>query len=213
MSLSRVARRSVGLVLGLLAALGCTDMVRVTETPAVAKNGITIHRIAVAPFRTVQRPSGRTVPSDTGSLVAGFVADAAARRGLDVIPPTDVAQSLGLGDPTAQLPDARAIVQEAAQRFGADTVAIGTVTRWRERSGQAAGTLQPASVALEVKLYSAAAAALLWAGAFDETQVALGVNVLKAGQYPGGGTRWLTAAEFARFGSDQVVSRIPLAAR
>jgi len=213
MPLTRIARNRVGPALGLLAALGCTDMVRVTETPAVAQNGITIHRIAVAPFRPVQRPSGRTVSSETGSLVASFVADAAARRGLDVIPPTDVAQSLGLADPTVQLPDARAIVQEAAQRFGADTVAIGTVSRWQERSGQAAGTLQPASVALEVKLYSTAAAALLWAGAFDETQVALGVNVLKAGQYPGGGTRWLTAAEFARFGADQVVSRIPIAAR
>jgi hypothetical protein len=188
-------------------------MVRVTETPAVARNGIAIRRLAVAPFRPVQRPAGPTIASDTGALVAGFVADAAARRGLDVIPPTDVAQGLGLADAATQLVDARAIVQEAAQRFGADTVAIGTVTRWRERSGQAAGTLQPASVALEVKLYSVAASALLWAGAFDETQVALGVNVLKAGQYPGGGTRWLTAAEFARFGADQVVSRIPLAAR
>jgi hypothetical protein len=195
------------------AACGCTDMVRVTETPSVAQGGIAIRRIAVAPLRAAQRPSAPPMPSDVGSLVGGFVAEALARRGLDVVPPPDVAQGLGIGEDPAQLPDARTIVQAAAQRFGADTVVIGSVTRWRERSGQAAGTLQPASVALEVKLYSATAGALLWAGAFDETQVALGVNVLKATQYPGGGTRWLTAAEFARFGADQVVSRIPLAAR
>ena len=196
-----------------LAAAGCTDMVRVTETPAVAQGGIAIRRIAVAPLRAAQRSSGSPMPSDVGSLVGGFVAEALARRGLDVVPPPDVAQGLGIGEDPAQLPDARTIVAAAAQRFGADTVALGSVTRWRERSGQAAGTLQPASVALEVRLYSATAGALLWAGAFDETQVALGVIVLQATQYPGGGTRWLTAAEFARFGADQVVSRIPLAAR
>ncbi|HTY16551.1 MAG TPA: hypothetical protein VMH82_02365 [Myxococcota bacterium] len=206
MSLKHLLARASALLLALATA-GCTDMVRVTETPSVAQNGLSIHRIAVAPFRT----GPRAMPPETGSLVAGFTADALARRGLDVIPPTDVAQSLGLSDPNVQLPDAKAIVQAAAQRFGADTVAVGSVSRWQERTGQAAGTMQPASVALEVKLYATAAGALMWAGAFDETQVALGVNVLKASQYPGGGTRWLTAAEFARFGADQVVSRIPLA--
>jgi hypothetical protein len=194
------------------AALGCTDMVRVTETPSVAKGGIAMHRVAVAPFRAVQRPSAPPMPSDVGSQVGGFVADALARRGVDVVPPPDVAQGLGMMDPSLPLPEPRTIVQAAIERFGVDTVVVGSVTRWRERSGQAAGTMQPASVALEAKIYTATGVALLWAGAFDETQVALGVNVLKATQYPGGGTRWLTAAEFARFGADQVVSRIPIAA-
>jgi len=191
-------------------AFGCTDMVRVTETPAVATKGLAIRRLAVAPFRVVQRPSAAPIPSDVGGLVAGFAGEGLARRGVDVVPATDVAQGLGMGDEAA-LPDTRTIVQAAAQKFGADTVAVGSVTRWRERSGEAAGTMEPASVGFEVKLYSAANGALLWAGAFDETQVALSLNVLKASQYPGGGMRWLTAEEFARFGADQVTMKVPLA--
>jgi len=193
-------------------ALGCTDMVRVQASPSVLQHGIEIHRLAVAPFQ-VRRTASPPIPSETGSLVAGFFGDGMARRGVEVIPATDVAQGLGLTEESPEPPDAASIVRSAAQKFGADVVAVGMVSRWRERSGQAAGTMQPASTGFEVRLYSASAGAMLWAGAFDETQVALGVNVLAASQYPGGGTRWLTAPEFARFGADQIASRVPLAAR
>ena len=212
MPLSRCARWVVFLLTA--AALGCTDMVRVQASPSVLQHGIEIHRLAVAPFQ-MRRLATPPIPGETGSLVAGFFGDAMARRGVEVIPATDVAQGLGLvvSEEPAEPIDARSMVRSAAEKFGADVVAVGMVSRWRERSGQAAGTLQPASTGFEVRLYSASAGALLWAGAFDETQVALGANVLAASQYPGGGTRWLTASEFARFGADQIASRVPLAAR
>jgi hypothetical protein len=75
------------------------------------------------------------------------------------------------------------------------------------------GSINPASVGFEVKILRAADGKLLWSGVFDHTQVALGVNALTAAQYPGGGTRWLTSEELARWGSLRLVREVPLAAK
>ena len=50
----------------------------------------------------------------------------------------------------------------------------------------------------------------LWSAEFDERQQPLGENVLRAGQYPGGGSRWLTAEELARWGAQETVAALPL---
>jgi hypothetical protein len=47
---------------------------------------------------------------------------------------------------------------------------------------------------------------------FDHTQVALSENALTAAQYPGGGTRWMTAEELAHWGVNQVVKSLPIVA-
>ena len=64
-----------------------------------------------------------------------------------------------------------------------------------------------------MKIYRAADGKLLWSGVFDHTQVALGANALTAAQYPGGGTRWLTSEELARWGALRLVREVPLAAK
>ena len=90
----------------------------------------------------------------------------------------------------------------AASKFGATAVLLGRVERYRERGGEAFGTSRPASVAFEVTLFSAPDGRRLWRARFDETQQSLGSNVLNAPRYPGGGTRWLSAGELARWGAD-----------
>jgi hypothetical protein len=97
-----------------------------------------------------------------------------------------------------------------AVEFGADAVLLGAVTRFRERSGQAAGTMHPAAVGFEVTLYTAPGAQRLWNAVFSETQQALSENVLSTYRYPGGGTRWLTAEELAQWGARETVAAIPL---
>jgi hypothetical protein len=57
-------------------------------------------------------------------------------------------------------------------------------------------------VAFEVTLYAAPSGKKLWTARFDETQQSLNERPLDASRYPGGGTRWLTAAELARWGAD-----------
>jgi hypothetical protein len=71
------------------------------------------------------------------------------------------------------------------------------------------GTLHPAAVGFRVALQGADGRTL-WSAEFDERQQPLGDNVLRAGQYPGAGTRWLTAEELARWGAQQTVKALPL---
>jgi hypothetical protein len=71
------------------------------------------------------------------------------------------------------------------------------------------GTLSPAAVAFHVDLRSAPGGSALWSSEFDERQQALGDNVLRAGRYPGGGTRWLTAAELAQWGAQETIAAMP----
>ena len=90
-------------------------------------------------------------------------------------------------------------------------VLVGEVWRYRERSGEALGSSRPASVAFEVTLFAAPDGRKIWQGRFDETQQSITANPLRARRYPGGGTRWLTAAELARWGAKQVAESLPRA--
>jgi hypothetical protein len=110
---------------------------------------------------------------------------------------------MGQGLPAPRL-DAKTAAERAANDFGATAVVLGKVTRWREREGSAAGAARPASVAFEVSLHQAPLGRRLWTGRFDETQKSITEAILRARQYPGGGTRWLTAGELARWGAAEV---------
>jgi hypothetical protein len=96
-------------------------------------------------------------------------------------------------------------------QFDADALVLGEITRWVEREGGAAGSLRPASVGVRVELYGAPQGERLWEGEFDHTQQALSENVLLTPRYPGGGTRWLTAEEFAQFAASELAAALPLA--
>ena len=89
----------------------------------------------------------------------------------------------------------------AARDFGATSVVLGEVYRWRKRSGEALGTDRPASVGYQMSLHQAPGGRRLWNSRFDETQRPLSDDVRNLGRYPGGGSRWLTAAELARWGA------------
>lgn len=205
-------RRFVSIAAAVAALLACASETGFVEVRQASPEPLAVRRIAVAPFHAVERPGAPRLPDDASPLVAGYVASAFEARGVDVVPPSDVAQGLGLPIAPRDALDARAVAATAHAKFGADAVAMGVVHRFVDRSGQAMGSTRPASVGFEVRIVSAPGGALLWAGAFDQTQVALGENLLKAPQYPGGGWRWLSAEEFARWGAGLVVNQVPLAA-
>jgi len=186
----------------------------VVEASAAARSGEFMKTVAVMPFYPVE-PSGRSigggpapVPWDSASLVAGYFADALAAQGVAVIPPNDLEIAFtGQGLPVPRL-EPKIAAERAASDYGATAVVLGKVTRWRDREGSAAGAARPASVAFEVSLHEAPGGRRLWTGRFDETQKSITEAILRARQYPGGGTRWLTAAEFARWGADEVAKSL-----
>lgn len=209
--------RSAAVVSLLLAALllACAPTVRSAPTPAL-RDAAPVRKVAVAPFRVSgtladQRdPRVGPPPEQAATLVARHVAEALARRGVEVVPPEDVARVLGAQPGARERIVPLGAARQLAQEFGVDGVVIGDVWRYVERQGEAAGTTRPASVGFEITLYAAPGGARLWSGTFDETQRALSENVLNAGRYPGGGTRWLTAEELLRWGATETAASAPL---
>ena len=194
-----------GIAVGVVFACASEKIVQVHETAAGAGQALALKRVAVAPFRAAPRPGAGALPEGATALVAGYVADGFASRGVEVVPASDVQQAIGEGGAA----ETRSIAQIAADRFGADAVVIGTLYRFRDRTGEAMGSVHPSSVGYEVKLFSTAGK-LLWSGVFDHTQVALSENALTAAQYPGGGTHWMSAEELARWGATKMASELPL---
>lgn len=184
--------------------LGCASQNIVQTKDAGSGDVLAARKIAVVPFRSVPRAGADPLRGDVAPLVAGYIAEGFAARGLETVPASDVEQALQGAALSNQ-----EMMQIARDRFGADAVVTGTVYRFRERGGQALGTTQPASVGFQVSVY-AANGKLFRSKIFDHTQVALGENALTAGQYPGRGTRWLTAEELARWGATQLVNSLPL---
>ena len=73
----------------------------------------------------------------------------------------------------------REVARLANERFGAQAVVLGSVARYRERTGGAQES-GAASVWFEVALYTAPEGEKLWSGVFNETQRPLSENVLVA---------------------------------
>lgn len=164
-------------------------------------------RVAVAPFTSALRDDAQA-GAQTAALVSTSLSQALATAGLDVIAPSDVGSALGAAGEPAASADPAAVARVARQAFGATAVVLGRVTRVRQRLGSAAGASVPASVAFDVSVHEAPSGRRLWTGRFDETQPALSANVLRARQYPGGGTRWLTADELAQWGAQVTAAAI-----
>jgi hypothetical protein len=199
----------LGLAVGLVAcaAAGLGPRPVVSDQPFHVPTG-SLGRIAVVPFYPTP-DLGRGLPdgsplsaADAADLVATFVTDALRAQGFAVVPPSDILGAfVAQGRPVPRL-DPREAGALAAREYGATAVLLGKVYRYREREGQALGASRAASVGYELTLFEAPGGRRLWTSRFDETQQPITANVFNAQRYPGGGRRWLTAAELARWGAD-----------
>ncbi len=205
---------------GLLTACEARSPLQIRPGPVVesnqdAKTNEAMKLVAVVPFQP-RLSTGRSVGTtakvtwDNAALVSSYFTDALVARGVNVIPPSDLEGAFAnQGDAVPRL-NPRATAERANQDFGATAVAIGMVTRWREREGSSAGAKQAASIAFEISLHEAPSGRRLWTGRFDETQQSMTASIFRARQYPGGGTRWLAAEEFARWGAEEVAKSMTL---
>ncbi len=202
----------------LLAGANCTPPpVEVHSHTTLAGHGAP-RKLAVAPFvlapsLAAAKPGAGTTPEVAAQLVAHQLAEALVARGFEVVAPSDVERALQHMDEalseTAEHSKPSLIARLVAQEFGADALLLGTLTRWVPREGGEYGAAKPAAVGFDVTLRRAPDARRLWSGAFDERQKPAGENVFVTRQYPGGGLRWLSAEELARWGVGRLVRAMP----
>ena len=196
----------------LVAAAGCAQAgfgpAPVVQDQAFHVPTGSLAKIAVMPFYPspeLSRGLGTKSPlsgADAADTIAAFLTEALKVRGFDVVAPNDLLSAfVASGHPVPRL-DPREAGVVAAREFSATAVMLGKVYRYRDRQGDSYGASQPASVGYEVSLFDAKSGKRLWQSRFDETQQPLSANVFNAQRYPGGGTRWLTAGELARWGAD-----------
>ncbi len=201
----------------LLLSACAFDTVRQETFPAFEdRGGATVSKVVVVPFTTggdLKRSGPENTTDSTEAvtkLVTRYVTEALAGRGVRVIPADDFRVALDEAGLDPAIPEnRRPIANLAAFAFGADGVLTGTVTRFRERTGQSLAAANPASVGFRVMLQDAPAARRLWSGTFEETQQPINENLLNVRRYPGGGTRWLTAEELARWGASEMSKSMP----
>jgi hypothetical protein len=201
---------SAVLALGLAA---CSGPAPVVKPRAYAPARDSLKKLVVVPF--TPRPELSRSPQEDGvsaetaaELVSRFVTEAVAARGIPVVPASDLAIAISGESSLRRRLGASEAAQFAAREFGATAVLLGEVWRYRERVGEALGASRAASVAFEVTLFAAPSGQKLRSARFDETQQALSENILNARRYPRGGTRWLTAAELARWGAQAAVDAL-----
>jgi len=161
---------------------------------------VAVPRLAPGPSLESSLAAGSGGPEETGRLVATFLSEAIAKQGIPVVAPAE----FGALSPGAEggPQDPLTAAQLAADRFGATGILLGTLQRYRDLEGSQRSTASAASVAFEVTLYAAPSGKRLWTARFTETQHSMNERPLDASRYPGGGTRWLSAAELARWGAD-----------
>ncbi|HXV36078.1 MAG TPA: hypothetical protein VEC18_02950 [Myxococcota bacterium] len=204
------------IALAALALAGCST---VRPLPVVQNQQLkmppgTLDKVAVVPFShrdTLPKYSGEggVTPDVAAELVTRFVTDALAARGISVIPASDLstafsAQGLRSVDLTPH-----GVAMLASREFGATSILMGEVSRYRERAGEKYGSTTPASVGFNLTLFAAPAGQRVWSSQFDQTQRPLSEDILAGRRYPGGGTRWLSAAELAQWGAESAVETLP----
>ena len=212
----------IGLCIGLLGLGGCSGTASrelgggpIVKQQRLAAAPQAFRKVAVIPFypaETLGRPATASPDQpapparwEIAAMISNFVAESLSAQGISVVGPNDVELAFtGEGHPVPRL-DPRAAVQLSQQSFDASAVVLGRVLRYQEREGGSAGATRPAGAGFEASLYEVPTGRRLWTGRFDEVQQSLTGNVFRARQYPGGGTRWLSATEFARWGAGELV--------
>ena len=198
----------------LLLALGCVQTVKGQSHPALRERSEPIRKVAIAPFAVAERLVGRARPGSlepevAAELLAVQFTERLRDRGVEVIPPSDVARALAAAGIAGRLIP-REVAGLVAQEFGADALLMGELRRLVDREGSAAGATRGATIGFQADLRDTPGGARLWTGNVDETQRPLSENVLDASRYPGGGSRWLSPEELLAWGAEQMTLSLPL---
>ena len=98
---------------------------------------------------------------------------------------------------------------QVGKKLEADFIFMGYVFRFEERVGSSLGVERPAAVSFDLHLFRLRDEKMVWMGKFDETQRPLSENLLKIGSFIRRKGSWLTAAELASVGMDEMLGKLP----
>ncbi len=202
------------MLLCALALLACAGPPPIVQHHSHAQSPGVLAKVAVVPFYPrpgLERSSkpGSVSAKAAADRVSRFMTEALADGGVRVVAPSDLVIAFEGEGRVLPRTDVASTAQLAARDFGATAVLLGEVVRYREREGGAIGARRPASVWFEVTLYTAPDGQRIFSARFKQTQPSLSANPLVVSEYPGSGTRWLSAAELARWGADRTVALLP----
>jgi hypothetical protein len=88
-------------------------------------------------------------------------------------------------------------------------VVVGNVWRYKNRTGNALATDQPASVAFSIYLIDVEKHELAWSVTYDETQRSLTENLFNIVDFFKQGAKWLTVDELAEYGMKKILKTFP----
>ncbi len=204
--------------------IGCASSTTV-RTAEAAKDPVVLKRIAVVPFetltsedasRTARCPVCGTVystcalPKNADALIQELFLGKMEQSGkFSIIPPYQsdiVYQKVRGEDGKATTPQQ---LQKTGKVLGADGIVAGYVSCFRERVGYAYSAERPASVTFGVYLIRVSDGELVWGKIYDKTQQSFSENVFQASTFFSRGMKWVTAAELAEDGVDELLKTFP----
>jgi hypothetical protein len=98
---------------------------------------------------------------------------------------------------------------KVGKELEADFMFIGCLFCYEERIGSSLGVERPASVSFDLHLFRLRDEKMIWMGKFDETQRPLSENLFKIWSFIRRKGSWLTAAELASVGINEMLRKIP----
>jgi len=205
----RLAALRIALVAPLLLLAGCFSPRHVLQERTYAPPGAALARVAVIPFYAHRayegsRRLGGVPPEVATERVTRLVVDAIAERGIEVVPPAELAAAIeGVPRSTAAI-DAAVLAGLVGRKLGATGVLVGEVLRFRDPRGASSAARSPASVAYQVTLYEAPEGFRLWTARFDETQSVPPAERTGEPDDLEIPMHWLSAGELAGRGADAV---------
>jgi len=203
--------------------MGCASSTPVR--PETAKEPAVPKKIAVIAFeklasddgsRVARCPVGGTVfntcalPQNAEGLVQEYFLHRLEKSGkFAVIPPyqsDSVYRKVKIDNEKASATQQLQMVGKALE---VDAVVIGYVSCFRERVGYAYSAERPASVTFGIYMIQSSDGDLVWGRIYDKTQQSFSENVLQSSTFFSRGLKWVTAAELAEDGVEEILKTFP----
>jgi hypothetical protein len=164
---------------------------------------------AICPICKGIRRGGEILPSSQNTLTRLLHEKMEAKGILRIIPLKEVKDILAQCERKVLQEKPISSSLQVGKKLNADFIFIGNLFRFEERMGSSLGVERPASVSFDLHLFRLRDEKMVWMGTFDETQRPLSENLLKIGSFIRRKGSWLTAAELASVGMDEMLGKLP----